>query len=459
MNQPSASPTIVVSAQEPAAAETRLRGRWLFLARAGWIVLTLLILTLSAIALPRLDALAQSICQPGAQCLSVQLTQADLRLLHQLGLSPGFLAAYQAGLDVGTVLIYSVLATLIFWRRSQDRMALFCAYMLVLLGGATYTGLLDYLRPVAPTWYWLVGVLELLAQVSFLTFFLLFPTGRFVPRWTRWGVLVAVLLETHYVFLGDLFHSQVDALDSLGFAAFVLSLVGLQVYRYRRISTFRERQQTKWVVFGFSIAVGSFALSIITANIFIHPEVQNSQVLRILTEGTVLSILLLLIPISIAFAILRSHLYDIDTLINRALVYGLLTGLLAAIYAGLIIGLESLVGVMVSTGQPAQPVIIVISTLVIAALFQPLRARLQTIIDRRFYRKKYDAEKLLAAFSTTLRNEVDLNELRDHLLAVVQETMQPTHVSLWLLPPERRTEEQAHRLEPPGQVPPKAVRD
>lgn len=216
MNQPSVSPTIVVSAQEPAAAETRLRGRWLFLARVGWIVLTLLILTLSAIALPRLDALAQSICQPGAQCLSVQLTQADLRLLHQLGLSPGFLAAYQVGLDVGTVLIYSVLATLIFWRRSHDRMALFCAYMLVLLGGATYTGLLDYLRPVAPTWYWLVGVLELLAQVSFLTFFLLFPTGRFVPRWTRWGVLVAVLLETHYVFLGDLFHSQVDALDSLG---------------------------------------------------------------------------------------------------------------------------------------------------------------------------------------------------------------------------------------------------
>lgn len=221
--------------------ETGLHGGFLLIARVGWIVLTLLILTLSAIALPGLDALAQSVCQPDTSCLSVQLTQADLRLLHQLGLSPGFLAAYQVGLDAGTVLIYSALAALIFWRRSQDRMALFCAYMLVLLGGATYTGLLEYLRSLAPAWYWLVGVLELLAQVSFLTFFLLFPTGRFVPGFTRWGVLVAVLLETHYVFLSGLFHKQVGALDSLGFAAFLLILVGLQVYRYRSVSTFRER--------------------------------------------------------------------------------------------------------------------------------------------------------------------------------------------------------------------------
>jgi hypothetical protein len=113
-------------------ADTRLHGGWLLIARVGWLVLTLLVLTLSAIALPRYYALAQSVCQPGAQCLLIQLRPVDLRLLHQLGLSPGFLAAYQVGWAVGTVLIYSALATLIFWRRSSDRMALFCAYMLVL---------------------------------------------------------------------------------------------------------------------------------------------------------------------------------------------------------------------------------------------------------------------------------------------------------------------------------------
>ena len=114
--------------------KTGLYGRWLFIARAGWVALTLLILMLNAIAIPHANAWLQAVCQPGALCTS-GLTPADLRQLQQLGLSPGFLAAYQIGWDVGTTLIYTALATLIFWRRSTDRMALFCAYMLVLFGG------------------------------------------------------------------------------------------------------------------------------------------------------------------------------------------------------------------------------------------------------------------------------------------------------------------------------------
>jgi hypothetical protein len=129
----------------------------------------------------------------------------------------------------------------------------------------------------------------------------------------------------------------------------------------------------------------------------------------------------------------------VDALINRALVYGLLTGLLVVCYVGLILGLESL-GVVI-TGAANQPVALVISTLVIAALFQPVRHRLQAVIDRRFYRRKYDAEKTLASFNATLRNEVNLEQVRAHLLAVVTETMQPTHVSLWLRQPARHPSE------------------
>ncbi|HKF35935.1 MAG TPA: hypothetical protein VKB35_03465, partial [Ktedonobacteraceae bacterium] len=136
-------PTITVTRHgKRNGSEKRLPVCWLLIARVGWVVLTLLVLTLNAISIPRTATLLQAVCQPGTLCIS-GLTPADLRQLQQLGLSPGFLAAYQIGWDVGTTLIYTALAALIFWRRSVDRMALFCAYMLVLFGGATYTGLLD----------------------------------------------------------------------------------------------------------------------------------------------------------------------------------------------------------------------------------------------------------------------------------------------------------------------------
>ena len=165
-----------------------------------------------------------------------------------------------------------------------------------------------------------------------------------------------------------------------------------------------------------------------------------------LLDGFISALLNMLIPLSIGMAILRYRLWDIDTIINRALVYGSLTGLLGALYAGLIIGLEALAGAI--TGQAAQPVVLVISTLAIAALFLPARRRIQATIDLRFYRRKYDAEKTLAAFSATLRQEVDLAQIREQVLAVVNETMQPADVSLWLRQPERLSTEEAHRLEP-----------
>jgi hypothetical protein len=131
-----------------------------------------------------------------------------------------------------------------------------------------------------------------------------------------------------------------------------------------------------------------------------------------------------------------SSAYDIDLIINRTLVYSTLTATLAAVYFGLVIGLQSLLHVI--TGQVSQsPLAIVVSTLAIYVLFQPLRHRIQRIIDRRFYRSKYDAARVIANFSATLRGEIDLNQLSEHLIAVVQETMQPAHVSLWLRAPER----------------------
>jgi hypothetical protein len=203
-----------------------------------------------------------------------------------------------------------------------------------------------------------------------------------------------------------------------------------QVYRYGGRSTPVERQQTKWVV----LAMGLFVLLLFTAAPVTAGAATPLWV--VLVFGTAFQLAILLIPLSIATSILRYRLWEIDALINKALVYGSLTGLLGALYAGLIIGLESLAGLFNSQG--AQPVVLVISTLAIAVLVLPVRRRIQAIIDRRFYRKKYDAEQTLAAFSATLRQELDLEQISASLLAVVQETMQPEHVSLWLRQPAQQ---------------------
>ena len=146
-------------------------------------------------------------------------------------------------------------------------------------------------------------------------------------------------------------------------------------------------------------------------------------------------------------AVVYANAFDIDIFIRRTLVYTLLTAILILVYTGLVLGSQVVLATF-SAQVAGSSVVLVGSTLVIAALFQPLRRRIQNVIDRRFYRKKYDAEKTLAAFSASLQSEVDLQQLRAHLLSVVQETMQPAHVSLWLRPPERRSLDETHRLEP-----------
>jgi len=218
-----------------------------------------------------------------------------------------------------------------------------------------------------------------------------------------------------------------------------------QIYRYRRVSSLLQRQQTKWVVFGMSVAIGGYVgLVDLLYGVFSLPPKGPFADLIIFTATY---FLMLLIPLSIVFAILRARLWDIDFFINRTLVYGALTVILTAVYVGLVIGLQALLRGIISQDNS---VAIVISTLAIYALFGPLRQRIQRIIDRRFYRSKYDAAKTVAAFSATLRQEVDLSQLREQLLAVVQETMQPTHVSLWLRPTQQNTNHKPWRANPPG---------
>jgi hypothetical protein len=261
-------------------------------------------------------------------------------------------------------------------------------------------------------------------------FFLLFPNGRFVPHWTRWlAVAFIAFVVSRDQFPG--FYSGSPALEMVSywvFIGYVVSLLWSQIYRYRRSSSEAQRRQTKWVVFGTTLAIaGTFPTRLPLD--FSLVDGDTPFVLLVLKVGFALSFLLL--PLSMGVAVLRSHLFDIDVVINRTLVYGSLTVTLVALYFGGIVVLQRVfVGL---TGQQST-LAVVASTLLIAALFTPLRRRIQGFIDRRFYRRKYDARKTLEAFSAQLRDETDLNALSEDLVGVVRETMQPAHVSLWLRP-------------------------
>jgi hypothetical protein len=202
----------------------------------------------------------------------------------------------------------------------------------------------------------------------------------------------------------------------------LISAASLFVRRLRARGV--ERQQLKWFTYAVAITVSGFILT------YTISEAVGSVWLR--WAGNVITVVGVLgIPISMGIAILRYRLYEIDLLINRTLVYGSLTAMLVGVYVGGIVVLRGLLRTL--TGQESQ-LAIVASTLAVAALFNPLRHRMQAFIDRRFYRSKYDARQTLEAFSAKLRDETDLDALSDDLVGVVRETMQPAHVSLWLRP-------------------------
>jgi hypothetical protein len=206
----------------------------------------------------------------------------------------------------------------------------------------------------------------------------------------------------------------------LGLACIVAGVVSLVLRFYG--SSGEERLQLKWFVYAATLGI----LAISLADLVPAP-------LGVWIESLAWVVAPPSLAVSTGIAILRYRLYDIDILINRTLVYGTLTAMLALVYFGGVATTQALFRAL--TDQQQQPQLaIVVSTLVIAALFNPLRRRIQGFIDRRFYRRKYDAAKTLEAFSAKLRDETDLERLGDELMGVVQETIEPTHVSLWLRP-------------------------
>ena len=303
-------------------------------------------------------------------------------------------------------------------------------------------------------WVWIV----MFGLIVYLI--LLFPNGRLPSsrwRWFAWlsvaltllaATLMAISPDAVLDVLGSSANAHISFPNPLGIEGLpnlyrpvqtlvlTLGLVGAaSVVVGRRGARGVERQQMKWLLY----ASAMFFVGNVLKNTVFSP-------LGGVSWGLWVGYLLVAVgglggPTAIGIAILRYRLYEIDTLINLTLVYGSLTGMLVAIYFGVVAGAQEIFRVLTGQAEGSQ-LAIVVSTLVIAALFAPLRRRIQSFIDRRFYRRKYDAAKTLEAFSARLRDQTDLDALNADLVGVVRETMQPAHVSLWLRPdpPPRRAE-------------------
>jgi hypothetical protein len=348
--------------------------------------------------------------------------------LNELGWSLDQYSGLQVALYLLSILVSLGVSVLIVWHRPGDWMAMLVAFSLTAL-----SPVLETANIAEGPDFWLVAsaILLNISTVLLWMVWLLFPSGHSVPGWMRWslpvsggGLILFSLILPNTRLIPSSPETDLGWLITIGtLAALTLS----QVYRYRRVSTPLERQQTKWVILGYGAPI---VISVVLTLVgFVPAFIVSDSVLSMAVNesGFLLSIVP---PLAFGVAILRYHLWEVDTIINLALVYGLLTGILGTLYVGLILGLQQVVGRL--TGETTQPVVLVISTLAIAGLVLPLRRRLQAVINRRLYRTKYDAEKTLAVFSETLRHQVDLEHLHDQVLAVVAETMQPAQAWLWL---------------------------
>ena len=324
-----------------------------------------------------------------------------------------------------TAAAWAGLGALIYSRRGRDRYG-FAVSLLFVVFGLADTGAFSLVDPTDP-WSVPARVLHVLAITLLIILAYLIPNGRFAFAWTLWlavafGIWMAVGLVV----------PAVDPLSARGiwqllFLAFLLSTVVALWLRYARVATPMERLQIKWLLFGAIVSLATYATASIVEYMWrpLGSDGAGAFVLNSLLE-TVYALAML--AFAYAVSILRYRLYDIDLVINRALVYGATTAVLGiGFFAGIVV-FQALLQPITGGSEAA----IAASTLGSVALAQPIRARIQRIVDRRFYRSRYDAERTLDDFSVRLRDEVDLDAVRAELVSAVRDTVQPAHASVWL---------------------------
>jgi signal transduction histidine kinase len=396
----------------------RLTGRWLLAGRIAFVAVFIAVVALNLLALPGIYA--------------SMLTPAITRDLRHLGMSQTLYGAIMMAQYGVETLVYLAMGLLLFWRRSEDRMALFCALTLVAfsLAAGPLDDMIDSTLPMPqplggiPFLHALVRLLAVVGQVSILTFFYVFPSGRFVPRWTRWFALLALGYWVVAAFFPAL------SSGSGGNMLFVFLVVAMiaQIYRYQRVSDAAERAQTKWVVFGFVLMV----IIVASAQIIFAVLPQNFQ--RAAEASPALGELfgirwtlgLMLIPISIAIAILRARLWDIDLIINRTLVYAALTVSVAGLYV-------VVVGYLGALFRSADNLVIsLLATGLVAVLFQPLRGWLQRGVNRLTYGQRDEPYAVVAQLGRRMEGTLAPEAVLPAIVETVAQALKLSYAAIAL---------------------------
>lgn len=409
----------------------RLSNAWLLGARVVCVTIAVLALIRFAVAVPS---------------YYVQLSdpaEAVRTGLVQLGISAGSYAAFRVALAVLVVLVYYIVAAAIFWRKSDYRVALFVSLFLTTFG-VNAAFLLSDLAGATPMQGWLFKVPEYAGWVCVSLFFYLFPDGRFKPRWTRTLAVLIAVLQVPLTFIPDSSLSREawwDLLLQILFLGIWGSGMFAQIYRYRHVSDTVQRQQTKWVVFGAAAAVTGIAGAVLPG--IVSPSLASAGSPYLLTVAAVGAVPLLFIPLTIGIAILRHHLWDIDVIINRTLVYGALTTSVVGLYI-LVVGY---LGAVFRTSSNL--VISLIAASLVAVLFQPLRERLQRGVNRLTYGERDEPYAVLSRLGRRLEATLAPEAVLPTVVEDIARTLRLPHVAIWLADGETLRLGAAHGNTPP----------
>jgi signal transduction histidine kinase len=393
------------------------------------MVMAALALGLFIAGIPAEFAQFHTACAP-AECANRQLSQEDLRALRGFGFSLGFYAPYAVAVDIIFAAVYVTVAALIFWRRPDDRMTLLVSLALLTFGIATFPDTMSVLAARSTIWQLPVAFLKSVGAVTFGLFLFLFPDGRFVPRWSRWVALAWLVwqLPKHW-FPGWTASNTTGWSIWLALAIWSVALgtiVYAQAHRYRRASNAVQRQQIKWVVFGISAALAGFLGTNLALVAFVPEPASPGALLAHLAGHLVTVGGLLLIPLSIGVAVLRYRLFDIDLIINRTLVYGLLTASVVLCYVLIVGGLGAVLQVQGSL------IVSLIATGLAAVMFQPLRARLQRGVNHLIYGERDDPYIVLSRMGSRLESTLAPDAVLPAVTRTLRETLKLPYAEIQL---------------------------